>query len=211
MNTKTKMKNIMEIYYNNNNKTCKSYNSLYDEGETETLEITESDNYDYFAPKEKRGSGSGGVLSKFLYSFTDRRFSIDSSSNNKIRITDTNDDSYIKGSKTIYEMTNEKILCDSCNKEIKMKDNKTTYAKIGRIVKDYFYVNSFNSTARLELKKLKENNSEIKDIDVDYIINSKKCLKEANLIVTSCGHIFHFSCLKQNKQKEVKCHNFKFV
>ena len=203
--------NDEDFYYNNNNKTCKSYNSLYDEGETETLEITESDNYDYIASKEKRGSGSGGVLSKFLYSFTDRRFSIDSSSNNKIRITDTNDDSYIKGSKTIYEMTNKKILCDSCNKEIKMKDNKTTYAKIGRIVKDYFYVNSFNSTARLELKKLKENNSEIKDIDVDYIINSKKCLKEANLFVTSCGHIFHFSCLKQNKQKEVKCHNCKFV
>ena len=195
--------NDEDYYYNNNNKTIKSYDSNYDEGETEAKEITESDN---IASKVN----SSKILSKFLYSIN-RRFSINDSSNNKIRITDTNDNSYIKGSKTIYEVANENMLCNSCNKEIKIKENNKTYAKIGKIVKDYFYINSFNSTARLELNKLKENNSEIKDIDMDNLINSKKCLKEANSIITTCGHIYHFSCLKRNKQKEVKCHKCKFV
>jgi hypothetical protein len=150
--------------------------------------------------------GNNGIrLTKFLYN-NNKRLTTNNLSNNKIRITDSDDDNYIKGSKTIFEMPNDKIFCDSCKKEIKIKENNKTYAKIGKIVKNYFYANSFNSTARLVLNRFKENNSEIKDIDMDYLINNTKSLKENNSIIIICGHNFHFSCLKKSK-----CINCNFV
>ena len=194
--------NEEDYYYNNSNQNCKTCDFNNDEGETVAVEEinTETDNV---APK----GNNGNILTKFLYNIN-RRLSMNYS-DNKIRITNNSDNNDIKGSKTIY-IPNDKILCENCQKEIKIKENNKTYWKIGKFVKDYFYVNSFNSTARLELNKLKENNSEIKDIDFDYIINNKKCLKETNSIITTCEHKFHSSCLKKNSKKEIKCHNCKF-
>jgi hypothetical protein len=195
--------NDEDYFFNNNNKTCKIYDSHNNEGETEVMEInTETD-------KIISEENNAIRLTNFLYN--NRRLSTNNFSNNKIRITDSNDDNYIKGSQTIFEISKDKILCDSCKKEIKIKENNKTYAKIGKIVKNYFYANSFNSTARLVLNRFKENNSEIKDIDMDYLINNTKSLKENNSIIIICGHNFHFSCLKKNKQKEIKCNNCNFT
>ena len=189
--------NDEDYFFNNNNKTCKIYDSHNNEGETEVMEFnTETD-------KIIAEENSGMRLSKFLYN--NRRLTTNNLSNNKIRITDSNDDNYLKGSKTIYEVANDKIFCDSCKKEIKIKENNKTYSKIGKILKNSFYVNSFNSTARLVLNRFKENNSEIKDIDMDFLINNKNCLKGENSIIIICGHNFHFSCLKKIWQKGVKC------
>jgi len=188
-------------YFYNNNKASKLYD---DEGETEDIEI--NDQTDNVILKEH----GGNILTKFLYN-SYRRMSSSAFLNNKIRITDNNDNSYIKGSKTVYEIPNDKIMCDYCKKEIKMKEINKTYGKIGKIVNDYFYANSFKSTARLELNKLKENNSEIKEIDIDFIINNKNCLKEKSSIITTCGHNYHLVCLKKMEKKEIKCHNCKFV
>ena len=105
---------------------------------------------------------------------------------------------------TKKEDINNEIMCFFCRNPIKLDTFEVSYGKIGLLIEDYFYINSFKATLRAELSKLMKgykNKNELCEQIIQNVYNDVY-----NRII-SCGHYFHTSCFKEGCAKNNENNN----
>ena len=85
-------------------------------------------------------------------------------------------------------------ICFYCRNNIELNKFEKPYGKIGLLIDDYFYNNTFKATLRNEINKINtkyKNKNEL--IYENYISeNNNNDIKRR---IVSCGHFFHYECI----------------
>ena len=103
-----------------------------------------------------------------------------------------------KNKKIENECQNNEIMCFFCRNSIKLDTFDVPYGKIGLAFEDYFYINSFKATLRVELSKIMKENENKNGLCEKLTQN---VYNDVFFRIISCGHYFHTSCFTEGCSK----------
>ena len=99
--------------------------------------------------------------------------------------------------------TEKKIFesCIYCLKPIEENNISNLYGKVGNVINDFLFLNSFKQTIKKEFKKYNKKNSDFQNIIIQIY-------EEQGINIYSCNHFIHYSCftkLFKNDTHNDKC------
>ena len=118
-------------------------------------------------------------------------------------ITDKNIENNLKISieEEKKEENKNEIMCFYCRNKIELNKWNKPYGKVGLLINDYFYSNSIKSTLRNEINKINKNNKNKQKLIYEQYFWENDENKDKNLRIVSCGHYFHYECIKPINDK----------
>ena len=94
------------------------------------------------------------------------------------------------------EENNNEIMCFFCRNKIELNLWNKPYGKIGLLINDFFYSNSIKSTLRNEINNINKKYKIKENILYEKYFWENNINNDKNLRIVSCGHYFHYECIK---------------
>ena len=94
------------------------------------------------------------------------------------------------------EENQNEIMCFYCRNKIELNHWNKPYGKIGLLIVDFFYSNSIKSTLRNGINNINKKNKSKEKILYENYIWENSINTDKNLRIVSCGHYFHYECIK---------------
>ena len=194
--------NIFKKIYKNNegdlNKLSDyDFNTEYLSGEKESLKLNINNDENLFNKVRNMKEKYKNIMKNKRNNFIEK-IKEDKTMKDILQKEDKNEEN-LEGNKD-----NDNIICFVCRNKIDLHTFEEPYGKLGYIIKDYFYKNSFKSSVKRELNKI-----DIKDIEEKnkiYFNITNNPEKDLSTRIISCGHYFHQKCFKEGSISDMfKC------